>query len=58
MRTALPHVSKSEAARRIGVSRRTIYDMLADGRLPVDSDGRIPRKAFDRFLALLRGVVS
>jgi len=51
MKPARSHITKVEAAERIGVSRRTIHTMIEDGRLPVDEHGRILLHAFEDFLA-------
>lgn len=34
------YVNKTEAAKLIGVSRATVYDMIKDGRLSTDPEGR------------------
>jgi excisionase family DNA binding protein len=41
-------ISAIEAARCVGVTRRTIYYWLKAGRIPADSRGRILRDAFER----------
>jgi hypothetical protein len=43
-----PFVSVSEAARRRGVSRVTIYSALRRKELPIDEHGRILRAEFDQ----------
>lgn len=45
-----------EAAQALGLSRSTVYELLADGRLAsvkVGRSRRIPRAALDRFVAEL-----
>ena len=43
-------ISKSEAARRLGINRVTLCRWIAAGRLPTDEQGRIPRAAFEHIL--------
>ena len=50
MKSRSNYVPKTEAARRIGVRRQLVYDLIRDGRLPVDAAGRIPRPAFEAWL--------
>ena len=34
-------LSKSDAAKAVGVSRQTLYTYIRDGRISVDSDGLV-----------------
>lgn len=37
-------INKSDAARALGVTRHTVYNMIRDGRLKVNSNGKIPTR--------------
>jgi excisionase family DNA binding protein len=53
MKSVKPFVPKAEVARRRGVSRPTVYEMIRKGLLPIDKYGRIPRDAFEQMEARL-----
>lgn len=45
-----PHVTMTQAAEMLGVSRRTISNMIASGRLRLNRCGRIPIEEVDKLL--------
>lgn len=49
-----PFVSQTEIAERLGISVRSVYEMLRGGKLPVDDQGKVPRSAFEALQARLR----
>lgn len=42
------YISKTTAARRLGVTRHTLYDHMAAGMFALDERGRIIRADFDK----------
>ena len=43
-------VTQTEAARRLGVCRRTIYNYIKDGLLTVTAKGRVTVRSINRFI--------
>lgn len=43
-------VSRTEAARRLGVCRRTVYNYIRDGYLVTTPNGRVTVRSINHFL--------
>lgn len=53
MKNIKPYISASEAARKRGLSRHTIYDLIHAGQIITDERGRILRAPFEQYMASL-----